>query len=191
MSNYNPYPSQPPFNPYGEAQTTNYGMPSGYRSAGLVGHVMAIGILQIVLGALEVLMTAMLVFYSAILPTIAANQKSRPQEAEMMNVVSQFMIGFAIALGILALLRIMTGVCCLFMKHRVATIISLILGFATCLTFYCAPFAIGIGVYGLIVMFNREVVEAYRLVASGQSVNAVKDYFSRGIPLPTHPSSGM
>lgn len=191
MSNYNPYPSQPPFNPYGEAQTTNYGMQGNYRSPGLVGHVLVIGILQIVLGVLEVLMTAMMVFYSAILPSIAASQKSGAQEVAMMNMVSQFLIGFSIALGILALLRIMTGVCCLFMKHRVATIVSLIIGFATSLTFYCAPFAIGVGVYGLIVMFNREVGEAYRLVASGHGVNAVKDYFSRGIPLSNNPNNAM
>ncbi len=76
-----------------------------------------------------------------------------------------------------------SSICGFVFRFRWLTITSLILGCISIFTMYCAPFSIAVGVYGLIVMFNREVAEAYQLVSQGYTANEVKDYYLRGLPL--------
>ena len=54
-------------------------------------------------------------------------------------------------------------------KNRVFGITTMILGLGATLTFYCAPTAIGLAVYGLIIYFNPAVVKAFQLRKSGKS----------------------
>ncbi len=54
-------------------------------------------------------------------------------------------------------------------RYRAFGITTLILGLCSLLTLYCAPTAIGLGIYGLIVYFNPAVVRAFELRKAGLS----------------------
>ena len=159
--------------------------PNGLRmphGGGMVNHVAIVGILQIVIGFLEMLMGGIFVFYafffSVILPGFK-NGSAPPPPPEVIFWISVGS-GFVGAVVLLfSVLRIMTGVLCFWFKNRKLLLVSLIGGLVTALSCYCAPFSIGIGVYGLVVMFDSSVKQAYQLAAEGVSAEDIRGRFAR------------
>ena len=152
------------------------------HSGGMVNNVIIVGILQIVFGFLEMLMGGVLVFeafvFSVILPGFK-NGSAPPPPPEMIFWAS---LGFGIVGAVVLLfsvLRIVTGILCFWFKNRTLLLVSLIGGLVTALTCYCSPFSIGIGVYGLVVMFDSSVKQAYQLAAEGVSAEDIRGRFAR------------
>jgi len=180
----NPFSDQA-INPYSAtvAQVANAqnGLPMPV-SGGLVNHVVLVGILQIVFGVMELAMGVFLIFYaflfSMILPSMK-NEGTPPPPPEVMFWLS---IGFGIGgvvVFLFSILRITTGIYCFWFKNRTLMLISLIGGLVTALTCYCSPFSIGIGVYGMVVMFDSSVRQAYQLSADGVSAEEIRARFAR------------
>jgi hypothetical protein len=170
----NPYAATTPQVPYD---------PTGFpNSGGLINQVMVLGILQIVFGALELLMGCFLIFYAVIfafvMPNIE-NANSSPPPPEAMFWIS---IGLAVG-GVLVLcfsvLRIASGVYSFWFRQRTLMLVSLIGGLVTVFTCYCSLFSIGVGIYGLIVMFDPAVKQAYRMAAEGVSADEIKARVAR------------
>lgn len=172
-------------NPYSAPSPQLTNAPSGFPmpvSGGLVNHVVIVGILQIVFGIMELMMGGILFFYaflfSVILPSVK-NGNGPPPPPEMIFWIS---IGSGVA-GVIVLLfsilRITTGIFCFWFKNRTLTLVSLIGGLVTALTCYCSPFSIGIGVYGMVVMFDAAVKQAYQLSSDGVSAEEVRARFAR------------
>src|SRR5205823_5880308 len=66
------------------------------------------------------------------------------------------------------LLRIVAGLFNIRYRRRGLGIAALAVGLVTMMTAYCAPTAIGLAVYGLIVYLNEPVVLAFQMGDSGR-----------------------
>jgi hypothetical protein len=85
--------------------------------------------------------------------------------------------GIYLAIGVVALasgiLRIVAGVQNYRFKSRILGLVSIIVGVAPVFTCYCAPSAIGMLVYGLIIHLDPAVVAAFKMVAEGKTAGQV------------------
>jgi hypothetical protein len=99
---------------------------------------------------------------------------------EMMEMQKVFTIVFVVVSGCGGLLGIMHFVAAYFgfnYKYRVFGIITMILGLSSMMTFYCAPTAIGLAVYGLIIYFNPAVAKAFQLRKTGTKKQEILGHF--------------
>lgn len=117
------------------------------------------------------------VFFSLMMPSMN-NVPSPPPPAVMFGMG----IGFGV-LGALvfvfSILRIVSGIRSFWFVGRTMMMISLIGGMVTALTCYCAPFSLGVGIYGLIVMLNPAVVQAFKMASEGVSAEQIRAHFAR------------
>jgi hypothetical protein len=138
---------------------------------GMVGHVQVVAILMIVQGALEALMGFGLVAMGGFFPAMMQMEMDRgnagqqpPIPAEAMSWMMLVIYG---GLGLLVLiaagLHIFAGIRNYQFRGRILGLVALGGGMVTVLTCYCAPTAIGLGVYGLITYLNPEVAQAFAM----------------------------
>lgn len=133
----------------------------------MVGQVKVVGILMMVNGGILILAGALLIamgsLFTAVLP--AAPPGGGPP-ATLFLIIYGVIGAIAAAVGVvnaIAGYRVMT------MRSRLFGLIALFSNVGALITFYCAPTAIGMMVYGLIVLFNRDVVDAFEFVRRGGS----------------------
>jgi hypothetical protein len=178
------YPSQePPLNPYATTSESipSAGVSSGANAvhtgdAGMVGHVQALGVLQIVLGAMELLMGTILIFYAVVFFELPAVKQQPPPPAAMWA----FTLVMGVSGGVVVLfsfLRIASGVLSFRFAGRKMMLVSLIGGMVTAMTCYCAPFSISLGIYGLVVMLNPAVIHAFKMASEGWTAEQIRAYF--------------
>lgn len=140
------------------------------QNSGLVGYVSTVAALMIVVGILDILVTFFAGAYSLLfLFFIPSDPKTPPNAKEMFF---YFGIGAAVASVVflfIAILRIYAAVRIMKYRDRTLGIIALIVGLLPSLTFYCAPFCIGIAIFGLVVLFDPEVA---RVFASQTATNS-------------------
>ncbi len=179
----NPYQSpESPFAPESQPGV----MPPYQRPGRLVHHVRVIAILMMVQAVLEVVAGIGLIALGAFMPRFLAMQmENMPQAQQQMQPPPEFMwIAFAMygGMGLVALAAgILHGIAGLRnyrFRGRTLGIAAAAGGLITVLTCYCLPTAIGIAVYGLIVLLNREVTEAFALVEAGHSPDEVLAHFN-------------
>lgn len=153
---------------------------SGSHDGRMVPQVAIIGILQIVQGALELLMGGILITFAYWMDAMLKMQP--PGEAPPPEAMTDMARGMYLVLGgliaSLALLRIFSGIASFWFRGRVWTIVSLFAGLLSAFTCYCAPFSIGLCIYGLIVLFNPGVARAYEMASRGRSAAEIKRYFA-------------
>ncbi|MCA9063820.1 MAG: hypothetical protein KDA96_12195 [Planctomycetaceae bacterium] len=75
-------------------------------------------------------------------------------------------------------LTIHSGIRLLYYRNRVYGIVMLVVGLACMISCYCAPTAIGLAIYGLIVLTNGPVVRAFAMVQEGRSVQEIEHHFN-------------
>jgi hypothetical protein len=140
---------------------------------GLVGHVPIIATLLIVQGILEFCLGA---FFSA----FAALTFVLPAEA-LAGISSSGLIILMAVIGVLGIvcgaLRVAAGLYNWSYRRRTLGITALGVGLATILTGYCAPTAIALAIYGLIVYVNESVVSAFELGTQGRSKAEIQAAF--------------
>jgi hypothetical protein len=76
-----------------------------------------------------------------------------------------------------AFLRIAAGIFNLRYRRRGLGITALLFGLVTMMTGYCAPTAIALAVYGLVVYFNEPVMLAFRLGDSGRPLSEIRSAY--------------
>lgn len=179
MSSVPPTPGYFSDNPY---QTP--GMPLGYDPnaprRGMVNQVRVVAILNMVQGALELLMSLMYVFLGGFFGLVmrAEMAKDDPNGGMFANIMAGVMLGFGGLMILIAAIRIYAGLRNYFFHSRVLAIVAACLGLLTVFTGYCAPTAIGVAVYGLIVLFSKEVTEAFEMRSKGASADEVLATFN-------------
>ncbi|MBM4089523.1 MAG: hypothetical protein FJ276_08855 [Planctomycetes bacterium] len=167
---------EPEQNPY-----ANFGMSPGEPMAGrvdvgMINHVRVVGILQVVQGSLVLLVGLGLGVMGLAMPMI---MRADPDfREEMMDGPPMWIFpviygGMGIALSAVGLVQIVAGVRTYRFRNRVFGIVAICLGMCASLTCYCAPTAIGLMIYGLIVYLNGPVVVAFDRVQQGESVDQV------------------
>jgi len=174
----NPYQSpQSPFAPGSQPA----GMPPYPRPGRLVHHVRVVAILMMVQAGLEVLAGIGLIGLGAFMPQfMAAHMESMPQGQQQIQAPQEFFwVMFAVygGMGLVALVAgILHGIAGIrnyrFQSRRLG-IVAVSVGLLTLFTCYCLPTAVGVAVYGLIVLLNREVAEAFALVETGHALDDV------------------
>jgi len=154
--------------------------PAAAFGANWVGHVRIFAVLNAVQGMLEILMGLMLTAIGGMLPFISQMKEMKEAETPEGMPPEQFFWvfgGIYIAIGLVALasgiLRIVAGVQNYRFKSRVLGLVSVIVGVAPVFTCYCAPTAIGMLVYGLIIHLDPAVVAAFKMVAEGKTASQV------------------
>jgi hypothetical protein len=191
-------------NPYESPESKFFDDPSGgpkgplaIRRTSFVGQVTVVAVLMIVHGALVVLMggTVATVWLTGADQFEKEFEKQRKTQNEAARkrladkpgqqvpdvlgpgFVKVMTAGIAVV-GVLCvaagLLSMIAGIMNLRFKGRVLGIFSLLFGFGASLSCYCAPTAVALGIYGLVVYFNSDVARAFAAVKQGYSPAEVK-----------------
>jgi hypothetical protein len=150
----------------------------------MVKQVTIVAILMMIQGVLESLMGVFLCvmgpFIFTIMQQMPQNQPgAQPPPEELAGILS----GVYVLLGVVALiagvLKIVAGVRNLKYRGKVLGIVALASGVATIFTCYCAPTAIALLVYGLIVYLNADVGRAFAMGEQGMTPDQIKAAFDR------------
>ena len=146
----------------------------------MVSQVPIIGILMIVNGVLCILYGIVQMAMGPFMQSIFAMQGAQmPPEAKVQMQQMQQMMGWMvwvyIALGTLnavaGLINIVGGIPAMRYRSRTFVIVALftnVLTFASC---YCLPTSLGLMIWGLIVMFQKDATEAFKMGTAGASVD--------------------
>jgi hypothetical protein len=143
---------------------------------GLVGHVPIIATLMLVLGFCELLMALFCAFFAMVMLAL-------PPEANVgtdLRFASAFYGVISLVLGVVGLLRLLAGYFNLTYRKRGLGIASLGVGLITVFTGFCAPTAIALAIYGLVVYFNDSVIGAFALGDAGKKPREIDSAFPPG-----------
>ncbi len=179
----NPYesgePSEPPPQQYSDGAAP---MP---RDTSWIKQVTVVAILLLVQGGLELVAG---IFYAAMGPFMVSIMKMAEAEsggdmdvrvqAQPPEEMFWFIGGIYMAIGSVAIicgiLKIIAGIRNLKYKSRVLGFVALASGLVTAMTCYCAPTAIGLAIYGMIVYVNSDVARAFDLSKQGYTAEQIK-----------------
>ena len=132
----------------------------------MVGQVKIVGILMMVNGMTVALMGAL---YAAMGPMMMAfapppGPGGGGLPPEIFLIIYGTIGGAVLVVG---LLNVIAGYRVMTMRNRVLGLVALFTNVVTLMTCYCAPTAIAMMVYGLIVLFQPDVSRAFEMVARG------------------------
>lgn len=144
---------------------------------GKIAQVPVIGILQIALGSLELLyfLTMLLSLLGAGM-SISMGTSSAPANYAVLGLVGGGLL--LLLVGASASMRITSGILSFSYRGRTLMLTSLALGLLTSVTCYCAPFSIVVFTYGLIVMLDPQVAQAFRMGADRMPANQIRSILS-------------
>ena len=174
-------------NPYAFNPVTSPQPPSG-SPRGMVNHVMALGILMIIQGALNALCgfgAAALAFVVPALMKAQAGMPGRPgmppqqMPPEMEWVMIVIYGGAGLVLLSTGILVIWGGIRVMKFRSYTLGIVALSSGLLAIFGCYCAPTAIALFIYGLIVLLNPQVKEAFAMGEEGRSSADIQSHFAR------------
>jgi hypothetical protein len=158
----------------------------GSEAYGWVKQVRTFAVLNAVQGALEIPVGLMMSGMSVFLPTLARLDRNangnNGDQGQIDTWMLWLMAGIYLAIGLPVLasgiLRIVAGVKNYRFGGRTLAMVSLILGMASMLTCYCAPTAMGLFVYGLILHMNPAVKAAFEMARQGRTAPEILAAFS-------------
>jgi hypothetical protein len=140
----------------------------------MVNQVQVVSILMIVNGALVSLMG---LFYAAMGPlmftifTLAPppGPQGGPNQADkaFFTAMSAVYVVIGLPTVVCGVLNIVAGIRSLYFRNRILALVALFTNMITLFTCYCSPIAVGVMIYGLIVMFQPDVALTFRRVAQG------------------------
>lgn len=166
----NPYESPVPIDPADDYSDDVGGRPPST----LVGHIRVVAVLLIVQGGLILLVGAMAAVTAFVLPLIA-RQSAALEDPPEFDFPVWFTVFYALVAGVLlliAILHIWAGIQNFRYRQRVLGIVAVAAGLTTSITCYCAPTAIGLAIYGLIVYLNVDVAAEFRIRAHSRRTGA-------------------
>lgn len=188
----NPYEvSQSADNPFA-GDATGGGISS--TGPGMVNHVRVVAILMMVQGTLALLTGGYYLVIGLVMPSmmeaaLEADPNMQGPNGPSPEQFTQIMTITIICMGVPALigglLQIIAGILSYQFKGRGLTLASLMIGCLACSTMYCAPTAVAMTIYGLVVHFNQQVREAFAMRAKGSTTDQILSRFVAFRP-PTH-----
>jgi hypothetical protein len=150
----------------------------------MVSHVQVIAILMIVHGSLTALMG---VLCGALGPAMFALMRLEEQNAQrppdpadqtMLTAMSVVYGVGGLLLLIVGVLTLIGGIRALKFRNRTFVLVALFANALPVFTIYCTATALAVLIYGLIVMFNDDVVRAFQMAEEGASPAQIKEHFS-------------
>jgi len=172
--------------------------PPQFPNPGMVGHVRVLCILMWVQGGLEMVMGGMTcvgaIFCGSMIwaITAAGPQQGAPQPDQLWFLATVYGLAAAVPL-LTGLVRIYAALRNFQFQRRGMGIFAISLGMLSIVSFYLAPTAIALFVYGLIVYFNRETRTAFEMGERGCSYDEIHWTFwpqAQRWPMPPPPYPG-
>jgi hypothetical protein len=143
------------------------------QSRGLVGHVPIVAILLMAQGGLELAFGLLCLGYCALVFVLPPEVMGGIDAGVMFVLMGVFAVSGLACGG----LRIMAGLSNWSYRRRMLGITALGVGLASMFNCYCAPTAIALAIYGLIVYVNESVVAAFELGTQGRSKAEIQAAF--------------
>jgi len=138
----------------------------------MTNHVPAVAVLMIVNGSLACVMG---LIWVGIAVGVMVFETHRPHRDEAILFT---LLGTAGVLSIVAgVLNIVGGIRALKYRGRGLVLTALFFNVLPIFTIYCAPTSLGLLIYGLIVMFNRDVAAAFAMGDSGMAPLEIRARF--------------
>jgi hypothetical protein len=182
-SQLNPY-QPPPFDPKQFQDQAAY-VGSSTSDYGWVSQVRVFSVLNAVQGVLEIPMGLMTSGVGALFPALIQmaeaenrNAGQPPPPTEFFWLMAAFYLAIGIPVLISGVVRIIAAIRNYRFRGRTLGMVSIILGLSTMLSCNCAPTAVGLLVYGLILFMNPAVKVAFQMVEQGHSVDQVLAAFN-------------
>ena len=133
-----------------------------------------LGILMVCNGALTSLFGIYGVVMAFTMPSIIAQDPNNKLEPEVSMFLTIFMgIYGACFLGV-AILSILAGLGVRQYRGYVFATVALVANMATVITCYCFPTSLALLIFGLIVLLDSDVKNAFRAVASGETPESIR-----------------
>lgn len=150
----------------------------------MVTHVPIVGILMIVNGSLQIVMGLMLAAVGPFMFTLMT--MDRPQQGVMapdeQKIFTLISIGYT-SIGVLVIaagaVNVLAGIRVMKYQSRTFAMTALFANLVPFITCYCLPTSMGLMIYGLIVLFQTDVAQAFKLGEEGLSVDEIKHRFDR------------
>jgi uncharacterized membrane protein HdeD (DUF308 family) len=158
--------------------------PPAAHDYGWVSQVRIFAILNAVQGVLEIPMGLFTTGMAVLFPTLMQMDKARnpnaggPQPEEFMWFVSAIYLAIGIPVLTSGILRIIAAIRNYSFKGRTLGMVSICAGLGSMLSCYCAPTAIGLLVYGLILFLNPAVKAAFEMARQGHTPDQILAAFS-------------
>lgn len=174
----NPYASPSP-SPFSDAANAPQGLPPGHRPRGLVGHVRVLGILMIVQGILDIIMGVFLGVMAGVFPFMATLNPNQPPPPPGMIPTMIAIYGGMAAVGLICgVLNCWAGVQMTRFRQRTLGIAAVSVGAAAIMTCYCGFTAIALLIYGLIVLLDSSVKQAFEFGVQGYKPDQIDAMFN-------------
>lgn len=160
---------------------------SAYNYSNWVRHVRTFAVLNLVQGILEILFGLMMSAAGAFFPIMARMDEFKKAAAEggdgpppeqVMWMVGGVYLVIGVVVLICGILRIVAGIQNYRFKGRTLGFVSLIVGMAPVFTCYCAPTAIALLVFGLIIFLDPAVKAAFEMIKQGRTIDQVLATFT-------------
>ncbi|GEM_PF-4988230 len=147
----------------------------------MVNQVTVIGILMIVNGSLATLLGILIAIVGPLMFSLFTQQGAQmPQEAQqVVTVISVVYLVYGSVIAIAGIMNIAGGISALRFRSRNFVITALFFNIAA-LCSYCLPTSLGLMIWGLIVMFQGDVAQAFTLGMSGYSADEIKQRMGVG-----------
>ena len=181
MSSPPPYPPQGGYPPPTGPPPSAYPPPGyqGYppygrvpRASSKVMQVTTLAVLMIIQGALEALIgLVLLVMGPAMLSTMPSMSRS---DQEALGIMSAVFIILGLLILLTAGLKIVAGIKNLKYRGRSLGMAALISSIVSMMTGYCAPTAIALVIYGLIIYLDNDVRRAFEMGEQGVPPEQIK-----------------
>ena len=159
--------------------------PGGASDYSWVSQVRLFAILNAVQGMLEIPMGCFTTGMGAVLPAIIRIDKAKnpggqmgANDETMLWVLSIVYVAIGLPVLTSGILRIIAGWKNYRYQGRTLGIVSIIVGLGSLFSCYCAPTAIGLLVYGLIIYVNPAVKAAFEMARQGRSPEQILAAFN-------------
>ena len=176
----NPYQT-PSFDPKQFQDPPAYSAGATYGYGNWVRQVRIFAILNIVQGILETCVGLLASGAGVFFPIMArmdefkkaAAESDGPPPEQVFWAVGALYLAIGVVVLSCGILRIVAGLRNYQFKGRILGMVSIIVGIAPVFTCYCAPSAIGLLVYGLIIFLDPAVQTAFDLARQGRKPNEI------------------
>jgi len=178
----NPYQT-PAFDPKQFQDQPAYA-PGAANDYSWVSQIRIFAILNAVQGILEIPMGLFLSGLGIAMPALQRLQKNNnpgqlgPNEESMFLFITVLYVAIGIPLFISGILRVASAWQNYHFRGRILSLVSIIVGMATLFSCYCAPTAIGLLVYGLILHLNPAVSAAFEMGRQGRTADQILAAFN-------------
>lgn len=142
------------------------------ESRGKVPHIEWLSIVMMVHGVLMLLVAAFMLLYMAVFGASMAAEGVSPTDAlpgEVLGIMGGFGLILSTLLGVPGALQVLAGWYMRSFRYRWLSLLALagglLMSIVSCVGMYCIPTALGLTIWGFVVLFDTDVVKRFEAEA--------------------------